>query len=209
MATIFRSLSYRYQWLYDSITRLSALAVGGEARFRQLALQGLPIKRDTDILDLCCGAGQVTRFLVGLSDRVTGLDASPKAIQRASENVPQANYIEAFAEKMPFEDCTFDLVHVSAALHEMNPEQFQRILEEVYRILRPGGMFAIVDFHQPTNPIFVPGLALFMWLFETETAWQLLQRNLSQELENIGFQRCDRTLHAGGSLQVVQARKKF
>lgn len=207
MATILRPLSYRYQWLYDSITRLSALAVGGEARFRQLALQGLPIDRETNILDLCCGAGQVTRFLTPLSDRVTGLDASPKAIARAKKNVPRANYIEAFAEKMPFADNTFDIIHISAALHEMNPEQFRQILQEVHRVLRSGGIFAIVDFHQPTNLFFVPGLAMFMWLFETETAWQLLQRDLMAELKNAGFENCDRTLHAGGSLQVIHAQK--
>ncbi|MFM9157307.1 MAG: SAM-dependent methyltransferase, partial [Dolichospermum sp.] len=37
MATIFRDLSYRYQWLYDSISQLAAVTVGGEARFRRLA----------------------------------------------------------------------------------------------------------------------------------------------------------------------------
>jgi len=41
MATIFRDLSYRYQWLYDGISRLAAVTVGGEPRFRQLALQNL------------------------------------------------------------------------------------------------------------------------------------------------------------------------
>jgi hypothetical protein len=33
VATIFRDLSYRYQWLYDTISRLASLKVGGEARF--------------------------------------------------------------------------------------------------------------------------------------------------------------------------------
>ncbi|AKV71202.1 SAM-dependent methyltransferase [Microcystis panniformis FACHB-1757] len=41
LATILRPLSYQYQWLYDGISRLAALAVGGETRFRQLALEGL------------------------------------------------------------------------------------------------------------------------------------------------------------------------
>jgi len=47
MATIFRDWSYRYQWLYDAISRLAALSVGGEARFRQLAIQGLTIESGT------------------------------------------------------------------------------------------------------------------------------------------------------------------
>ena len=109
MATIFRDLSYRYQWLYDGISRLAAVTVGGEPRFRQLALQNLKLQSDTQILDLCCGSGQLTRFLVNFSENVTGLDASPLSIQRAQKNVPNARYIEAFAEDMPFADNLFDV----------------------------------------------------------------------------------------------------
>ncbi|BAZ40937.1 methyltransferase [Calothrix sp. NIES-4101] len=207
MATILRDLSYRYQWLYDAIARLSALTVGGEARFRQLALQNLTIHSDTKILDLCCGSGQATRFIVKLSQQVTGLDASPLSLQRARNNVPQANYVEAFAEKIPLRDNEFDIVHTSAALHEMQPSQLQEILKEVHRVLKPGGVFAIVDFHQPTNPIFIPGLAVFFWLFETETAWQLIKTDLPKLLEEVGFELSEVVLHAGGSLQVIQARK--
>jgi demethylmenaquinone methyltransferase/2-methoxy-6-polyprenyl-1,4-benzoquinol methylase len=98
-------------------------------------------------------------------------------------------------------------VHTSAALHEMEPEQLQQILQEVYRVLKPGGTFALVDFHPPTNPLFWPGLALFFWLFETETAWQLLQTNLPQLLQQTGFQVDSPRLYAGGSLQVIQAQK--
>jgi len=49
MATIFRDLSYRYQWLYNGISRLAAVIVGGEAKFRQLALQNLKLQSDTQI----------------------------------------------------------------------------------------------------------------------------------------------------------------
>ncbi|WP_017304847.1 class I SAM-dependent methyltransferase [Spirulina subsalsa] len=205
MATILRDWSYRYQWLYDSISWLAAIAVGGETRFRQLALQGLTLEKNTKVLDLCCGAGPVTEYLVRFSDQVTGLDASPNAIKRASQRVPQAQYVEAFAERMPFEDQTFDVVHTSAALHEMKPEQLRAILGEVYRVLKPNGVFTLVDFHQPTNPLFFPGVALFLGLFETETAWQLLKTDLVGELKQVGFRKCDRTLHAGGSLQVIQS----
>ncbi len=62
MATILRTWSYKYQWLYDGISRLTALSVGGEARFHQLPLQGLKISSGTKVLDLCCGSGQATKF---------------------------------------------------------------------------------------------------------------------------------------------------
>ncbi|MBN3885874.1 MAG: class I SAM-dependent methyltransferase [Nostoc sp.] len=207
MATILRDWSYRYQWLYDGISRLAAFSVGGEARFRQLALQGLTIHSDTQVLDLCCGSGQTTEFLVKLSQNVTGLDASPKSLQRARLNVPEASYIEAFAEEMPFADNLFDVVHTSVALHEMQPQQLRKIINEVYRVLKPEGVFTLVDFHAPKNPIFWPGVSVFLWLFETETAWEFLKTDLGELLTKTGFEVSKSTLYAGGSLQVIQANK--
>ncbi|MEH2010513.1 class I SAM-dependent methyltransferase [Nostoc sp.] len=207
MATILRDWSYRYQWLYDSVSRLAALSVGGEARFRQLALQGLTIHSETQVLDLCCGSGQTTQFLVRFSQNVTGLDASPKSLQRARQNVPEASYVEAFAEKMPFADNLFDVVHTSVALHEMQPQQLRKIISEVYRVLKPGGVFTLVDFHAPTNPIFWPGVSVFLLLFETETAWELLKTDLAGLLAETGFEVGEPTLYSGGSLQVIQAKK--
>lgn len=207
MATFLRPLSYRYQWLYDSISRTAALTVGGERRFRTLALADLAIAADTRILDLCCGSGQTTRFLTDYSQQVTGLDASPRSIQRAKHNVPAASFVEGWAEAMPLPDASVDLVHTSAAMHEMEPDQRRQIFQEVWRVLVPGGTFALIDFHKPQNPIFWPGLATFLWLFETHTAWDLLNTNIASELRAIGFTSPEPRLHAGGSLQVIQAQK--
>lgn len=207
MATILRSWSYQYQWLYDAISRISALSVGGEGRFRQLALQGLSINSQTKVLDLCCGSGQATQVLVQFSQNVVGLDASPLSLQRAKNNVPEAEYVEAFAEDMPFADNTFDLVHTSVAMHEMKPEQLRQIFLQVYRVLKPGGIFTLVDFHAPTNPLFWPGISIFMWLFETETAWELINTDLLGLLRSFGFEELQQRLFAGGSLQVIQVRK--
>ena len=207
MATILRDWSYQYQWLYDGFSRLAALSVGGERRFRQLALEGVAIAPETSVLDLCCGSGQATKFLVERSRHVTGLDASPLSLRRAQKNVPQANYVEAFAEAMPFPDNQFNVVHTSVALHEMESQQLQQILKEVQRVLRPDGVFTLVDFHKPTNPLFVPGLSLFLLLFETETAWTLINTDLATLLKTAGFQLVRQALHAGGSLQVIQVKK--
>lgn len=207
MASILRTWSYQYQWLYDAISRLAAISVGGESRFRQLPLQGLTIGAETKVLDLCCGSGQATQYLVKSSQDVIGLDISPVSLQRAQRNVPQAKYVEALAEEIPFPDAEFDLVHTSVAMHEMKPAVLQQILKEVYRVLKPGGVFALVDFHKPTNLLFWPGLSLFLLLFETQTSWQLLETDLIELLKDVGFRECDRTLYAGGSLQVIQAKK--
>jgi ubiquinone/menaquinone biosynthesis C-methylase UbiE len=208
MATILRTWSYQYQWLYDGISRIAALAVGGESKFRRLALTGLSIEPDARILDLCCGSGQVTGILLEYSDDVTGLDVSPLSLSRCRRNVPQAKYVEALAEEMPFADGTFDLVQTSAAMHEMTRSQLEQIFAQVYRVLKSGGTFALVDFHRPTNPLFIPGLSIFFWLFETDSAWQLIETDLVVMLEAVGFKVISTpTLYAGGSLQVIQACK--
>ncbi len=207
MATLLRPLSYRYQWLYDTISRTAALTVGGEDRFRTLALQGLTITSTTAVLDLCCGSGQTTRFLTHYSDHVTGLDASPRSLQRARHNVPGATFVEGWAEAMPLPDSSFDMVHSSAAIHEMETDQRQKIFAEVWRVLKPGGVFTLVDFHRPHNPLFWPGLAVFLWLFETHTAWQMLQATLATEAIDLGFHPVQSYYYGGGSLQVIQAYK--
>lgn len=207
MATFLRTLSYRYQWIYDTISRLAALTVGGETRFRNLALQGITGDKNAKILDLCCGAGQTTQFLTRYSNDVTGLDVSPLAIERAKKNVPQANYVVGAAEKMPLGDAQFDIVHTSAALHEMTPTQLQQIFEEVYRVLKPGGIFTFIDLHQPTNPLFVPSLYTFMFLFETDTAWTMIEADLAEKITGTGFQILRQELYAGGSLQMIQSQK--
>lgn len=207
MATFLRPLSYRHQWLYDGISRTAALTVGGETRFRNLALKDVTLTPETPVLDLCCGSGQTTAFLVNYSQQVTGLDASPRSIERATRNVPQATFVEGWAERMPFVDNQFEVVHSSAALHEMESGQRQQIFAEILRVLRPGGIVTVVDFHRPQNPAYWPGLAMFLWLFETHTAWAMLKADIPAELGHLGFQAVTSRLHAGGSLQVVQAQK--
>lgn len=207
MSSPLRTWSYRYQWLYDGLSRLAALSVGGENRFRRLALTGLEIQPQMQVLDLCCGSGQATAVLVQCSQQVMGLDASPRSLQRARQNVPQATFVEGFAENMPFADGQFDRVHTSMALHEMSFPQLQAILSEVYRVLKPGGVFALVDFHPPTQAVFWPGLALFFALLETETAWQFIRLDLPALLQQTGFQVTVHALYAGGSLQVLHGLK--
>jgi len=209
MTTILRDWSYRYQWFYDTVSAIAALSVGGETRFRKLFLKDLQIQPEAKVLDLCCGAGQATQELVKHFQNVTGLDASPIAIKRAKQNVPQAQYVEAFAEKMPFSDRSFDLVITSTAMHEMESEQLQEIIQEVQRVLTPEGQFIIIDFHRPTNPLYWLPIATFLWLFETETAWQLLKTDLHQLLNTSGLTVESCQLYAGGSLQVLRSRRVF
>ncbi len=62
------------------------MTVSGEVRFRQLPLQGLIINSDTHVLDLCCGSGQATQFLVKYSQNVTLTDETFTKAKTASNS---------------------------------------------------------------------------------------------------------------------------
>ncbi|WP_445251607.1 MULTISPECIES: hypothetical protein [unclassified Microcoleus] len=63
----------------------------------------------------------------------------------------------------------------------------------------------MVDFHSPTNPVFLPGWAVFLWLFETET-------DLGSLLAEVGLRSYNSEgtqqpkVYAGGSIQVIQVQ---
>ncbi|WP_333182609.1 class I SAM-dependent methyltransferase [Microcoleus sp. B3-D7] len=99
-------------------------------------------------------------------------------------------------------------VHSSVAMHEMQRAQLRQIFQEVYRVIKPGGLFILVDFHRHTNPVFRRGLAVFLWLFETET-------ELGSLLAEVGLRSYNSEetqppkLYAGGSTQVIQVQKSY
>ncbi len=206
MATILRTWSFRYPWLYDFISKVSSLLIGGENYLRRLPLQGLLLPKNAVVLDLCCGSGLSAQVLADQGYHVTGLDMLAVALKAAVKRVPSGTFVQGHAERLPFDAAQFDLVHTSLALHEMPAQRIKLICQEVQRVLKPGGVFTLLDFHRPTNLLIWPGLALFLALFETSTAWQLLDTDLPQLVREQGF-TVQQTCYFGGSLQVIQATK--
>jgi demethylmenaquinone methyltransferase/2-methoxy-6-polyprenyl-1,4-benzoquinol methylase len=89
----------------------------------------------------------------------------------------------------------------------MRSAQLPQIFEEVYRVIKPGGLFILVDFPL-TNPVFWAGFAVFLWLFETET-------DLGSLLAQVGWRSYNSEedqqpkLYAGGNIQVIQVQKSY
>ncbi|WP_333227255.1 hypothetical protein [Microcoleus sp. Pol12B5] len=90
----------------------------------------------------------------------------------------------------------------------MQGAQLRQIFQEVYRAIKSGGLFILVDFHRHINPVFWPGLAVFLWLFETKT-------DLGSLLAEVGLRSYNSEvtpqpkLYAGGSIQVIQVQKSY
>ncbi|HEY6357983.1 MAG TPA: class I SAM-dependent methyltransferase [Vicinamibacterales bacterium] len=98
--------------------------------------------RDRDVLDVGCGAGvEVVRFAQA-GARVTGVDASPRAIELATENVrqhgAQARLEVADAEALPYRDASFDFVYAHGVVQYAADDR--KVISECHRVLRSGGL---------------------------------------------------------------------
>jgi len=84
------------------------------------------------------------------------LEISADMVEMAEKNAieyglrSRVKYVEGDAQKMPFEDNTFDGVFTNGSLHEWS--QPSRIFNEVYRCLKPGGKYLISDMRRDMNP---------------------------------------------------------
>jgi len=94
-------------------------------------------------LDVDCGEGHNTRLLAERGARVTGIDISSIFVRKAREaerQRPRGIYYElASAVDLPFEGASFDFV--VAFMRLMDIPETERVLAEVFRVLRPGGFF--------------------------------------------------------------------
>ncbi len=113
-------------------------------------------RSDTNILDLCCGTGDMTfalhRRAGKSSPKIVGADFSHAMLQRATaksvtKQGSAPGWIEADALTLPFPDINFDLV--TSAFGFRNLADYDAGLREIFRVLRPGGECGILDFGEP------------------------------------------------------------
>ena len=102
---------------------------------------------ESAVLDLGCGAGQLTGELVERGARVTGADVSPAMIELARSRVGnRAELVVTDAAKpLPFEPDSFDIVVGSLMMHYI--ADWVPVLTDIGRVLRPGGSFVFSTHH--------------------------------------------------------------
>ena len=208
MTSFLRPLAYRYRWIYDSVTAVSSLSVGGVARLRRLGLDALQprISQGAKVLDLCCGSGEAAAPWLEAGFAVTGLDLSPRALDLAAQRHPAMERVEGLAEDPPLADGGFSAIQLSVALHEFPRAERDQVLRSCLRLLEPGGWLVIVDLH-PAGPWLRLPQQLFCALFETDTATAMLEDNLIAQLQSIGFEAVQQELLAGRALQRISAQR--
>jgi SAM-dependent methyltransferase len=123
-----------------------------------------PLPREqVSILELGCGSGNNVWFLASEGFRVTGTDASPRAIEYAKNRVKESGLqadlrVESFPT-VTFPDGSFDLVFERGALIYVTPDLAAQTIREVRRVLKPGGRFFLNLFSGQCDP--APGYTCY------------------------------------------------
>ena len=208
MTSFLRPLAYRYRWIYDTVTAVSSLSVGGVSNLRNLGLDALRnrLKPGAAVLDLCCGSGEAAAPWITAGFSVTGLDIAPRALDLAAIRQPRLQRVEGLAEDPPLPSESFAAIQLSVALHEFPRAEREQVLRSCLRLLQPGGWLVLVDLH-PAGPWLRLPQQLFCALFETDTATAMLEDDLVAQLNQLGFSSVDQELLAGAALQRITARK--
>src|SRR6266700_6132410 len=106
-------------------------------------------------LDVATGGGHTALAVAPHVGRVTVSDLTPRMLETArafllSQNVTNAEFVQADAEELPFADASFDRVTCRIAPHHF--PDVARFVQEVARVLKPDGLFLLIDNIAPSVP---------------------------------------------------------
>lgn len=138
---------------YDRLNRLMTL--GLDRCWRKRALRGV----QGNVLDVACGTGDMAVSLVERGCTVTGIDLSEEMLAIARQKAPIVTFMIADAEHLPFPDASFDAV--TCAFGVRNFVHLEQGLNEMLRVLKPGGQLVILELATPDTPLVKPFYNLY------------------------------------------------
>lgn len=152
---------------YDLLNRV--LSAGLDQRWRAAAIATLALSGRERVLDVCAGTADVS---IGVASalpgaaRVVGVDFAAAMLAKGQEKIgaaelgPRVQLIRGDAMGLPVASASVDAVTVAFGIR--NVQDTGAALAEIYRVLRPGGRLAILEFGLPG----APGLRqLYQWYF--------------------------------------------
>ncbi|MFW9820161.1 MAG: class I SAM-dependent methyltransferase [Candidatus Thorarchaeota archaeon] len=151
------------------------------------------VKKGDRILDICCGTGTLTTLFARLFYKdcmIIGVDLSLGQIVQAKRKNKYSNlkFTVMDANSLEFPNDHFEHVVISAALHEMNKNQRKKVLSEIYRVLKKGGIFLVFDHHEPSKIRLRILYNFYLGFIERITSHSFeMQRNIFKELKESKF----------------------
>lgn len=174
---------------YDRVG--ATLSFGQDPRWRRILVSKLP-RDGGSVLDVATGTGLVAAALLDRGFRVTGVDQSPEMLARARARFGErVELVESSAESLPFPDASFDHLTFTYLLRYVDDPA--ATLVELARVVRPGGVVAMLEFGLPR------GVWRRPWNLWVDVGLPLAGRLLSPGWHDVGR-------FLGGSIRDFHAR---
>jgi demethylmenaquinone methyltransferase / 2-methoxy-6-polyprenyl-1,4-benzoquinol methylase len=149
---LFARIARRYDFLND-------LQSFGLHRWWKRRVADLAQTKNGDrALDLCCGTGDIAFALARRGAETTGLDFSAQMLQVAAarqrhlkSQIVNLKFMQGDAQQLPFPENSFDVVTVGYGLRNLT--SWERGLDEMHRMARPGARLIVLDFGRPANAL--------------------------------------------------------
>jgi len=141
-----RELFTRIAPRYDLINDLQSL--GLHRAWKRTVVRLANVRAGEYGLDVCCGSGDLTLAFEGRGVTAVGLDFTAAMLECAGDRGARC-LVQGDAQALPFPDDTFNVVTVGYGLRNLS--NWQKGLEEMCRVARPGGRVIVLDFGKPEN----------------------------------------------------------
>ncbi|WP_297455365.1 bifunctional demethylmenaquinone methyltransferase/2-methoxy-6-polyprenyl-1,4-benzoquinol methylase UbiE [Ferrovum sp.] len=185
VAAVFDSVASRYDVMND------LMSVGMHRLWKKFTLQISGVRSGQRVLDLASGSGDLARGFAKKTGReglVVMTDINPAMLSRGRDRAIDQGFLlptlQCDAERLPFPTAYFDCVSVAFGLRNMTHKE--RALEEMYRVLKPGGCALILEFSrvwEPLKPLYdlysfqvIPRIG--RWIANDEASYQYLAESI-------------------------------
>lgn len=214
---------------YDELNRVISLGI--DMKWRKKVVKLVSDTKPKTILDIATGTGDLVIMMANSSaEKIIGLDLSAGMLEIGKQKIKQQNLsdkiemIQADSENIPYEDNFFDAITVSFGIR--NFENLEKGLAEIYRVLKPNGIFVILETSVPTKFPFKQGyffyskfiLPIIGKIFSKDkSAYSYLSNSAAnfpfgEELNNIlrkvSFVNCKAMPQTFGAATIYTATKK-
>lgn len=149
---------------YDGLNRV--ISFGIDIKWRKKVVEIVNKQQPDTILDIATGTGDLAINLAKTSaSKIIGFDISPGMLEVGKKKIThkqldhKIEMVLGDSEKMPFDDNSFDAITVAFGIR--NFENLEQGLSEILRVLKPNGVFVILETSVPTKTPFKQGYKLY------------------------------------------------
>jgi len=149
---------------YDGLNRV--ISFGIDIKWRKKVVAMIAATNPQNVLDVATGTGDLAINLAETgANKIIGLDISAGMLSVGQKKIKEKNLdqtiemVQADSENLPFEDNHFDAITVAFGIR--NFETLEKGLAEILRVLKPGGLFVILETSVPTKTPFKQGYTFY------------------------------------------------